>query len=303
MEVDNAATQTADVDMRDDPALPALPASATLYVRNLSSRRSRTRLLNDLHALFVRYRPLDVLVPHRGGIRTRGQAWIVFPDLRAAERALKDLQGCTLARKPMLLQYARLPSDATVRAEIASASAEGGAKGGDGADATKKLKEHRRERHIVRQEQTRRFYEQRPACRQGKRGKGKLGTIPATGADGKDIAMSSNSHQSATQQPQAQAQQQQERKPARAKVIAGGDSNPPHKVLFVQNLPEEATPDVLQAVFGRHAGFVEVRTVPGRAGIAFVEYDRDEDAARAREATAGIALAGAQLRVTFGKKT
>ncbi|ORY81351.1 hypothetical protein BCR37DRAFT_348129 [Protomyces lactucae-debilis] len=80
-------------------------------------------------------------------------------------------------------------------------------------------------------------------------------------------------------------------------------TNPPHKVLFIQNLPEETTVDIMQAVFSRYAGFSEVRMVPGRKGIAFVEYKTDQDAIAAREGTRGLQLSGQQLKVSYGKKT
>lgn len=81
------------------------------------------------------------------------------------------------------------------------------------------------------------------------------------------------------------------------------DANPPHKILFVQNLPEEITVDVMQAIFARYPGFKEVRMVPGRAGIAFTEYVDDENAIVAREGTNGMTLSGQQLKVSYGKKS
>lgn len=80
------------------------------------------------------------------------------------------------------------------------------------------------------------------------------------------------------------------------------DANPPHKILFVQNLPDEITVDIMQAIFARYKGFKEVRMVPGRAGIAFVEYADDENAIVAREGTGGMTLSGQQLKVSYGKK-
>lgn len=65
---------------------------------------------------------------------------------------------------------------------------------------------------------------------------------------------------------------------------------PPNKILFVQNLPEEYDVDGLTAIFGRFEGFREVRLVPGRRGIAFVEYEAEAGAISAKESTAGMAL-------------
>ena len=65
---------------------------------------------------------------------------------------------------------------------------------------------------------------------------------------------------------------------------------PPNKILFVQNLPEDYDVDGLTAIFGRFEGFKEVRLVPGRRGIAFVEYEAEAGAISAKESTANMAL-------------
>ena len=87
---------------------------------------------------------------------------------------------------------------------------------------------------------------------------------------------------------------------ANAKASAT-DANPPHKILLVQNLPEDITNDVMQAVFGRFAGFRDIRMVPGR-NLAFVEYTDDAAAMEAKESTNGVTISEQQLRVTYGKK-
>jgi RNA recognition motif-containing protein len=65
---------------------------------------------------------------------------------------------------------------------------------------------------------------------------------------------------------------------------------PPNKILFVQNLPDEYDIDALTAIFGRFEGFREVRLVPGRRGIAFIEYEAEAGAISAKENTAGMTL-------------
>lgn len=65
---------------------------------------------------------------------------------------------------------------------------------------------------------------------------------------------------------------------------------PPNKILFVQNLPDDYDVDGLTAIFGSFEGFREVRLVPGRKGIAFVEYEAEAGAISAKENTAGMAL-------------
>lgn len=50
-------------------------------------------------------------------LKAKGQAFIVFEDTESAERAIKEVQGFELFDKPMLLDYAKTKSDATVQRE------------------------------------------------------------------------------------------------------------------------------------------------------------------------------------------
>ena len=77
---------------------------------------------------------------------------------------------------------------------------------------------------------------------------------------------------------------------------------PPNKILFVQNVPEGYDVDGLTAIFGRFEGFREVRLVPGRKGIAFVEYDGEAGAISAKENTAGMTLGDQPIKVTFQRQ-
>lgn len=75
-------------------------------------------------------------------------------------------------------------------------------------------------------------------------------------------------------------------------VVVPEEYLPPNKILFVQNLPEDYDIEGLTGIFGRFEGFKEVRLVPGRKGIAFVEYEAEAGAISAKESTAGTALGG-----------
>lgn len=79
---------------------------------------------------------------------------------------------------------------------------------------------------------------------------------------------------------------------------------PPNKILFVQNLPDDFGVDDLTAIFGPFEGFREVRLVPGRKGIAFVEYDAEPGAITAKENTAGMSLKEGEktMKVTYQRQ-
>lgn len=88
----------------------------------------------------------------------------------------------------------------------------------------------------------------------------------------------------------------------------------PNQVLFVENLPKEvgekegAKPlpvaNVLTDLFSRFAGFVEVRTVPGKDGIAFVEFASEAESAVAMGGLNGhpLGASAVPMKVTFAKK-
>ena len=79
---------------------------------------------------------------------------------------------------------------------------------------------------------------------------------------------------------------------------------PPNKILFLRELPDNYDEAGLSAIFGKFEGFMEVRLVPGRKGIAFVEYEHETGAISAKEATSGMALGdeGKPIRVTYQRQ-
>jgi hypothetical protein len=89
-----------------------------------------------------------------------------------------------------------------------------------------------------------------------------------------------------------------------ANAVVPDEYLPPNKILFVQNLPDDFDVEALTSIFGRFEGFREVRLVPGRRGIAFVEYEAETGAIAAKENTAGMALAeGTKLmKVTYQRQ-
>lgn len=80
---------------------------------------------------------------------------------------------------------------------------------------------------------------------------------------------------------------------------------PPNKILFLQNLPDSISLDILDGIFGSFEGFKEVRLVPGRRGIAFVEYENEAGAISAKENTGGMTLGpegSAVVKVTYQRQ-
>ncbi|CAL8353598.1 unnamed protein product [Lota lota] len=79
--------------------------------------------------------------------------------------------------------------------------------------------------------------------------------------------------------------------------------NPPNHILFLTNLPEETNELMLSMLFNQFPGFKEVRLVPGRHDIAFVEFDNDVQAGAARDALQGFKITQTNaMKISFAKK-
>ncbi|WWC62966.1 uncharacterized protein I303_105564 [Kwoniella dejecticola CBS 10117] len=78
---------------------------------------------------------------------------------------------------------------------------------------------------------------------------------------------------------------------------------PPNNVLFIQNLPEGTTSDDLREVFEVHAGLLEIRTIPAKKDIAFVEFADENAATLAKDALHNFKIDGeTKMKVTYARK-
>ncbi|KAM9792779.1 U2 small nuclear ribonucleoprotein B'' [Neosynchiropus ocellatus] len=79
--------------------------------------------------------------------------------------------------------------------------------------------------------------------------------------------------------------------------------NPPNCILFLNNLPEETNEMMLSMLFNQFPGFKEVRLVPGKHDIAFVEFDSEMQAGVAKDALQGFRItATCAMKITYAKK-
>lgn len=117
---------------------------------------------------------------------------------------------------------------------------------------------------------------------------GKRGAAAATGPDGRPSKIAKPFGLKSTSVAQA--------------AVIPDEYLPPNKILFLQNISEEYDVEALTSIFARFEGFREVRLVPGRRGIAFVEYDGEPGAVAAKENTAGMTLGDKNIKVTYQRQ-
>lgn len=244
--------------------MDANPPCRTLYVRNLPEKLPKAKLRRLLHVAFTTYGHIVWIVAEMT-LKLRGQAFITFEQQSSATTALRKMHGTEFMGKQISVTYAKSVSDHAASKKL-------------GGDSTLSRKARAAKRKSEGEEAARAAAELAQ-----KQQAAQAAALPGDGVLAAD-------------EPPPQ-------------IVA---PLPPNRVLFVENLPEKgaegakkvAVATLLTDLFARFAGFVEVRTVPGKDGIAFVEFSADAEAAVAMGGLNGHAVGDppVPMKVTFAKK-
>ncbi|KAL6892195.1 hypothetical protein GGI43DRAFT_186862 [Trichoderma evansii] len=235
---------------------------STVYVQNLEERVKPEVLSDALKTIFSEFGNVIDIVAKRN-LKAKGQAFIVFDQPSAAQNAIEEVEGFELFGKPMKVAMARMQSDKTVETNC------------------NKDEFETHKRHRQAEKDKRKALEAADEQRQLKRGAG-------AAAEARPSKSAKPSGLKSTSAP--------------ASAVVPDEYLPPNKILFIQNVPDEYDIDGLNAIFGRFDGFREIRLVPGRRGIAFVEYQSEQGAITAKENTAGMLLADKPIKVTYQRQ-
>lgn len=91
--------------------------------------------------------------------------------------------------------------------------------------------------------------------------------------------------------------------PVQQAIQSSNTEQPPNQILFLTNLPDETNEMMLSMLFNQFPGFKEVRLVPGRHDIAFVEFATEIQSGAAREALNGFKITPTHsMKISFAKK-
>ncbi|KAG8812897.1 hypothetical protein FRC17_001762 [Serendipita sp. 399] len=91
--------------------------------------------------------------------------------------------------------------------------------------------------------------------------------------------------------------------PKRPNVLMPDEYLPPNKILFIQNLPIDIKKETLTSLFSQFENLYEVRMIPTKKDIAFVEYGDEASAIIAKEALHNYKIDNeTKLKVTYARK-
>uniref|UniRef100_A0A6V1NUL1 RRM domain-containing protein n=1 Tax=Heterosigma akashiwo TaxID=2829 RepID=A0A6V1NUL1_HETAK len=80
-------------------------------------------------------------------------------------------------------------------------------------------------------------------------------------------------------------------------------ANVPHRILFAQNLPDDCNEMMLDMLFQQYNGYKEVRMVPGKKGLAFIEFGDEMQAGYALQGLNGFKLTPQDLlQLSYARK-
>ncbi|CAL1694890.1 unnamed protein product [Somion occarium] len=255
------------------PVPPAEPehATETLYIQNLNEKIKLPVLKQSLRGLFKTYGEVLDVVAH-DNLRMRGQAFVSFESADVAKKALKEVRGFPLYSKPMVrgcfcLFYVHGLTFVIVK-QISFARSRSDA-------VVKKLDPTTYDTHKARR------LEHKKATRYTNPLKAKFRAKRlAAEIDGGAVPVS--------------------KRPA---VQMPDEYLPPNKILFLQNLPENVSKDQLMALFSQYPNLYEVRLIPTKKDIAFVEYMDEASATVAKDALHNYKLDGEnKIKITFARK-
>lgn len=297
--------------------------SPTLYIQNLDDKIKKSDLKRLLYQLFLVHGKVIDVVVKKGNMR--GQAFVVFRDLQGATQAMRQLDGTGFLDRDLKISYARTKSHATIR-QIAGDevlyhvklglkdpqslqdknSKLGGKMTVSGAQAAnmekkkaeelatkKRLQGSSSESEHDNEDETDSRMIGGPSNQVSKRSK----TTHANVEDDDEEAMEEDSD---SEQPIDSAAAAAVKAAGSAPILSGEDPNP---VLFLEGLPAEVTDDMMAVLFQQYPGFQSVRLVPGRTGIAFVQFDTAAQSDMAKAALDGFQLApGVVMKVSFARR-
>lgn len=217
----------------------------------------------ELIKLFSPFGPLQNVITKKR-LSLRGQAFIIFKQVSSAQKALNALQNHLLFYKPLHIEYCHLKSYVHAKED-------------NTFEEVRSLHEqHKLEKSSVKR-LTKKQYRAQLWANQ---------TILPEALQGKmaESHSTTNAHTGPL-------------------MTMTGEISLPNKILFIQNISASMEVTFLESLFKSCSGFVELRLIPTKKDIAFVEFINESAANTARLTLDHYpAGEGFELHVSFAKK-
>ncbi|XP_030849279.1 U2 small nuclear ribonucleoprotein B'' [Strongylocentrotus purpuratus] len=246
----------------------------TIYINNLNEKIKKDELKKSLYAIFSQFGQILDIVALKT-LKMRGQAFVIFRDITSATSALRSMQGFPFYDKPMRIGYCKTKSDAIAKMQ------------GTYVPREKRVEKKKVEEPVKgrKNRQNRHADVVIPPPSQ----------IPMPGAP----PAANQPPPLLGEMPMQMGQPPIQVPTAPAPVVP----DEPNNILFLTNLPEETNELMLEVLFKQFNGYKEVRLVPGRHDIAFVEFANEQQSGTAKDALQGFKITPTNtLKIAYAKK-
>ncbi|KAJ2355841.1 U2 small nuclear ribonucleoprotein B'' [Coemansia erecta] len=260
--------------------MASIPPSQTIYIRNLNDKIQKDVLKQALYGLCIAYgQVLDIVALKT--MKMRGQAFVAFGDITAATAALRQLNGRKIFGRPMQIEYALSKSNVVAQ-----------------NDGTYRFDEPHKHMSAKQRKQMLGIAEGLPAA-------GESGEKRRQSDEGVDNGHAAKRRVTEAADRDADESSDEDIGPAPPSASTNDEDNAedrPSSTLFITNLPGTISVEVLTGLFQQYAGFKEVRRIPGKGDMAFVDYVTVESATAARGVLDGFKLSAEQaMKVAFSR--
>uniref|UniRef100_A0A7S1EKN1 RRM domain-containing protein n=2 Tax=Hemiselmis andersenii TaxID=464988 RepID=A0A7S1EKN1_HEMAN len=264
----------ADVMDQDGP-----PPNQTLYVCNINASLSKRHRLHELKEKLTNLcKPGEVIdIVALSNFYAKGQAFVVLKNLEQAEAAMKKLQGHELEGQAIKVAYAKSKSNAVEKIE-------GTFTGYKRVIKPKPPTGVKKAKPTVQADSD---DESAPPPAPGFAPPA-AGYPPQQPGAPQGYGGAPPGHAGMPQPPQQQQ--------------AVSQAPPlPHPILFLENVPHSADSEAVAGLFRAFMGYKEVRMVPSRPGLAFVEFENEMQSGVAMQRLQGVDMQGQALKITFSR--
>ncbi|CAD7932163.1 unnamed protein product [Amoebophrya sp. A25] len=256
--------------------MTGMPENHTLYINNLNDRKNCELLKQELQRVCSAYGDIHDIICMKS-LKRRGQAWVVFKSIASAREAKERLQDYPLFDKPMRVDFARTKSDVISKE--------------DGTFVP-------RPKNTLKQDPTKRDAEKKKAEAQQAAKEAAAAAAPSGVQPGQMGAMNFRPGMPAV----AGSTPAFFQVPTMPMLQPQLGSMYPNETLFVQNLPKQATENLLRLLFQQYPGFKEVRYIDSR-NCAFVDYSTTPHATHAMHALATLEIQpGLRMNISYARK-
>ncbi|PFH33970.1 RNA recognition motif-containing protein [Besnoitia besnoiti] len=276
----------------------SIPPNQTIYINNINDKVKLPELKENLRSMFKQFGEIRQIVAMSSFWR-RGQAWIVFASVESATKAIQGMQAFVYHGQPLRINYSITKSDIIAKEDGTFTPRPPGPKK---PRAVREREERQRELFLQMQQQymqmqVKVFFPQTRSLKYCISLPSLSFSVPAANA---------LKRKAEAALPTPQLAKLGGPFPPAAPVApppAVDMSFPamPNKVLFLENLPEDATMEGLVSLFSKHSGMIEVRPVLWRR-VAFVEYENEMLAANAMNALQGTNMNGSSIKITYARR-